>query len=475
MPKAKLVYEFVGSRNLNTTPIDITGLQGDLYDYELIAFFEIETGVNSPGRIFFNNDTGANYRNYAMWGVNATAAAAVGDSNAFGVMDFNAQIAPALSITKITGDSSGERLMDMLGSLSAGGSIRRIRKTAQYWKNTVDELTSIQLSKSVSVTSNCHILLYRTLKTTSQGNWERIGELNWAAEATEKSFTGLDGDRDKKYRIVYEGDQNFNVEINNNNGAVYTRQSLTNSAGSLAAANTTTDTRIVAGKTNSEIIINAETGSNRLCLVSYMQPASVNQSERGVWYRETVTNITTIDCTPSSSATGKATLYRMKSGTQTDGVLPWELIQEVDINGDFNVGHTFTGLTGDSEKLYRVEFLGNTATTSLRILINGDTTANQVYQLLEAVSSTAQASTSTTFTAIPFTPANSSQQVSGELILYPKSGTQRPTLTKAYTRENIIRLMANWWPNTVDEITSLVVHANNTTAMTGKLKLWRLK
>ena len=478
MSKAELIFEYDsvrdGARNLNSSPLDITrGVRGNEFDYELASFFEDE-GVNSGFEMTFNSDTSSNYRNYRMTGDGSSATAAVGDTSGDISLAAHAYTYPSLCIAKITGDSSEERVIDYLTTISASASDTRIRKSSSYWKDTLNEITSIQLTKSASVTSNCHILLYRVPKAANQGNWEKVDELTWSSETAEKSFTGLDGNRDKKYKVVWSGDQNFNIEINNDGTTSYQRQYLRNNGGSIQAQNTNSPA-IQAQADNCEILINAETGSKRLCVVSGSSYINVvEQSERSVWYSNTVTNITTLDCTPTASATGTATLYRMKGNGETDGSLPWELIEEVDVSGDFSGGHTFSNLTGNSEKLYRVEFLGSGGYLQMQLQFNADTGTNYTYQNLVGSSGSVSASTNT-LGYTPFCESRVSEMTRADMIIYPKSGSQRASLLEYDWDESKIFKNANWWSNTVNEITSIKINASASSTLTGKLKLWRLK
>tara|TARA_R110002020_G_scaffold367068_1_gene579049 strand:- start:995 stop:1915 length:921 start_codon:yes stop_codon:yes gene_type:complete len=305
-------------------------------------------------------------------------------------------------------------------------------------------------------------------------HYEKIGELNWSSESTEKSFTGLDGDQDEQYRLVWDGDSGLNIEINNDNTAIYTRQFLRNSSAAISAANSTTNTSIVLDGEQSSVIINALTGANRLTTITTNTNSSPQQEERACWYRETITNITTLDCTPSASATGKATLYR-KISKNRSGTLPWELVQSVDISGDFSAGHTFSGLQGDSTTLYRLEFVGvMNASNYLDFQINGDTSSNYTYQNLQAVISSVVADTAThTYGSV--SQLSTGAVASSNVYIYPKSGSSRPVLSVNQCRENRIHHVANWWGNTLDEISDLKIFGRTSDIITGTLKLWRLK
>ena len=135
MAKSELVYEFLGSRNLNTTPIDITGLQGDKFDYELITFFEAE-GANSGVDLQFNNDTAINYRYYQMQGDGSSANASNSDTEAKVTLSVYSYTNPSLIISKIAGSSGDERVIDILASLSRSSGDTRARGGWGSWSGT---------------------------------------------------------------------------------------------------------------------------------------------------------------------------------------------------------------------------------------------------------------------------------------------------------------------------------------------------
>lgn len=469
--KAELIHDVVYSaRNFLTTPLTISGLEGDMYDYELIFMFEIE-GASSAMRLRFNGDTGSNYRNYRMEGNVSSTSAAVGDADTEIDMGSNAFSHPSFSISCITGNSSGERRVDTNDSISGSSGNTRIFKRTGYWKNTADEITSINISRSANITSDAHIMIYRTPKAANLDEWEYVNKLDWSAETAEKSFTGLLGDTDKKYRIEWEGSQELNIEINNDSASNYTRQYMQNSGGSISSANAS-NSAIVTDGINVTVNIKAETGQKRLIASSASNTTASQQSERVVWYSNTATEITSLDLTPSASATGTAKLYRRRHNINTGDTLPFKTIGKVDIAGDFSAGHTFSNLKGDNYKLIKIEFNGSAAASIvLSALINADAGSNYPRQFLNAAAGvlTAQSATQSSISLNNLMGVN--DQGSFVLYMYPKSGSERPMLIDAKTRENIIFFQSQWWTNTVSEITSIKISASTSSVVTGTLKI----
>lgn len=464
--RAELIFEFQGSRNLNTNPFDITGLEGDAYDYEVVAYFEVE-GLNSELRMTFNVDVSVNYRRYFMQGDGSSAIASVSESDNHVTLDAHSFSYAGLSMVRVAGESGSERRVTCTSALSAGSGDTRIRLIDSYWKNTVDEITSIQLSKSNSVTSDCHIMIYRTPKAANLDGWEYVDRLEWTTESTAKSFTGLDGDRDEEYRIVTNIDSLPQMRINNDSGSNYELQQLFNSNGVINANNTTQNA--ITLYQNADTELKSQTGNRRLFIQSGSQEISVQQVRNATWYTNTVTNITALNLNTSAiSITGTAQLYRKKRPALSPDTLPFRVHERVEINGDFSAGYLFSGLEGNKYRLIKLEYssTGGAGNIDMDIRINSSATANTRQRLTGSTSSvTAQSSTDNTFTS-------PSADVSNSVIyLYPQTGSQRAMLIESEYRENTIFRSAMWHADTVTEITEILILATSTTSTTGTLTL----
>lgn len=469
--RAEKFFEFQGSRNLNTTPIDITSIEGDKYDYELVVFFEDE-GVASFTEITFNNDTTSNYRSFHIRGDGSTVNANTTTTTTQIGFGGNSFSFPTLSIGSITGRSGEERLLNSLSSQSVTSGDTRIYDFDSYWKDTLNEITSMQISKSVSVTSDCHIILYQTPKETSQGGWEKVNTLDWSTESTEKSFTGLDGDNDNNYKIIYSGDQESTVQINNDATANYVRQRLDNTSGSVGA-NNGTDSNINPDGINYSIFINSATGIERLCSSIASNTIADQQNRRAIWYQDTITNITSLDITPSSSATATATLYRASPIARNENIAPYELIDTYTHEGtDFSAGHTFS-FSGDDFKLIKLEMIGESSgANELRFQFNGDTSSIYNEQRVRGQNSTASANNTTRTYGIL---AGDTEVQRATFIIYPKTGTSRSILLESSYGENTLQKSGIWYEDSVTEITSLKVFGSTTATVSATFKLWGLR
>ena len=473
LTNAQLIYEYEGSRNLNSSPITID-VKGDSYDYHFIVFCDSSNASTGDMTIRLNSDNGSNYSRYYMRGNNSSASANVATSQtSMNVPSFtrNASNRNSLLIGTLTGSSGDERKVTMLQS---SGENPIISILDYYWTNSVDEASEIEFKGTVSASYNWHIIVYQILKIGSQNSWQLIDKLSWSSESTEKSFT-VDGDRDIQYMIDWDGDQNLDIECNNDNTSNYTRQRIRNNSGVIDAQNTTASS-VGGASEKASFIVNAESGVDRLIYVSGSNPTGGTnaQNRRAFWWRNTADNLSSLDCTPASSATGTAKLYKRKNPYTTADSLPFQTIKTFTVSGDYSAGDTLSGLSLDDYKMVKIEWLGKGA-IDLRLQFNSDTGSNYYRQSLSGVNSTASASSSTN-TFLPLKSGNDAGELAyGETYIYPKSGEYRPILNKQLFDEDSIRVMGQWYLDSASEITSIKIYAGGTASMLGKIRISVLK
>jgi len=435
----------------------------------------------------FNGDTGLNYRRYRMVGSGASASASAGDSEDSIVLNEMRRSAyPTLAIIKITGDSSDERYVDALSS-GTTNSNTRIGKYSFYWKDTLDNLDEITVRGEFSGLSDATIALFATPKGINTENWELVEEVTVTAQDLNTSpiqFQNLDGDSHKQYLIdvdlEYTASEWLYLRYNGDTGVNYTTQQLRNVGGSIGAQNNNdNEIRTLANDQRAHkgtIVVNAETGQKRLCTISIGSngSGSTKQGENAGWWDNTVDNLDEIELSTltASSATGTARLYKKKNpNTVADRFnLPFKLIKEVDVSGDFSAGHTFSGLEGNKVLMYKLEYLGEISTGGrIRVQFNGDSGSNYDRQLLRGQnSSTTASSTSNTYAEI----VGSNDKVSySTLYIFPQSGENRPCLSDMNFGENTKEFDAFWWTNSADEIDEIKVFNSTTNTTTGTLRL----
>ena len=467
----KKIFEFIGSRNLNTTPLDVTGLDGDSWDYMVEAQCNSYTGSTHHLYCRLNSDATTNYRRYVMKGVTSTASAVASDTSLPEISELWTEGGKvAISRFTITGDSGGERYLNILNGASSGVIVE---KRSVYWKNTADNLTSLQFYTGSSGTSDITLRIYQIPKQANLDNYDLVESVDFVASSSDIVFSGLDGDADEEYLIEWLGPNSFvDLLINNDTSANYVRQMLYNNNGSIASQNATKTKLDLLNRCS--VKINSPSGRKRLITTSTGLIASpAQQYEMTHWWSNTADNITSMTATGLSSATGSVKLYKRKSNKTIDPV-PMDTVVEYDIAGvDFSAGITITGIEGDRiDGAMKIEFVGVSSTfTEIDIRINGDNGSNYSEQYLKGNNSTAS-SASSTKTYANFLNSFTTDTAMSALYLYPASGQNRPILTSNYgSISNALWFYANWWNNSVDEITSIDIYSTNTALYTGKIRV----
>jgi hypothetical protein len=446
------------SRNLNTSSWTVSGLKGDSNDIAFMAFCDSGSTASNALDITFNSDTGANYERYHMRG-NGTSKG-IGNltsQNEINIFDFTDQDGSrnSLLIGCIRGDSSQDRVLTYIN----GSGNPRITQGLGLWTDNVNELNSITFTSELNASCKWHIVVWEVPKLNNNDNWELVDTLSWSASSTEQSFTGLAGDTDKFYKLLWDSqDTELNIEINNDATSSYKRELIRNN-GSAFIATTGTDLHIRTSR-SAQVLINAETGDERTSFSIHGGDSTDKQHIRGVWYTDTATEVTSLYCTPLASTTSEMKLFRAKypqSSVPDMFDLPFKKVDSFSVNtADFTAGQSFSGLDGDNVLLYRLEFKGVT-NASAHLRINGDSGASDyVWQYLNGSGTAEAAGSDTADGDLRWINDSDNKQVSAVMYIYPQSGEYRPTLKYTMDRENRIELASGWRLDTVTEITSIL-------------------
>ena len=476
------------ARNFNTDPLVIDNLQGDSFDYTVVINY-LSQSTGSELRLYLNDDQTSNYRTYWMRAYNSSPAAYISDSNAMLEFLYTADTTiPSLGIYSVTGESGNERIIDGISASTILTSTSTVKKDRFYWKNTTDEISNIVLKSMTSNLASTHVRVFSTPKAASTDNWELVdsGQINQTISTTSSfDIENLDLDEDEEYRMVIEnGSLSSGVlylRLNDDNGSNYSNQRLWNNSGSIASVpNTPLDSIYFWADNNVgdlDFTIKGDSSQSRIINWTGSKKSVVRQVEGTGWWNNSTDNLTSLNFYSNGSATfqGNFRLYKKKdpAGVADKYNLPFEVVETVDINGDFSAGHTFSNLTGDSEFMYKLEFVGNipTGTPQFRVQLNDDsTTSNYNLQYLRGTNSSAIASTSVG----DFTWCWGNKASTFETYIYPKSGSSRVSLSTNGYAENYLELTAGWWSNSIDEIISLKVFASTASSITGKLVLSKI-
>ena len=466
------------SQNLSTSPWTVSGLKGDQFDYAFMAFCDSSAGTSTTHLdITFNSDSGANYNNNQMRGTGTSTQQSDSTSqNSIQVSQFqrNDSSRNSLAIGVIRGDSSQNRTLTMLH----GTGQTRVVQTFDEWTNNVDELTSLTFTGGVSASYKWHIVVWEVPKANDD-NWELVNKLNWSASATEQSITGLAGDTDLFYKLLWDGDGSvLDIELNNQTTG-YTQQRVRNSGTAFVAGNTSPSAINQRGV--GSVLINAETGDDRTAFSFGGDDGGSKQDIRAFWYSDTATELTSLYCTPTASTTAEAKLFRAKypqSSIPDLFDLPFQKVDSFSVNTeDFTTGQSFSSLDGDNVLLYRIEFKGFKDNFNINVRTNGDSGASDfAWQRLNGTGTTEAASSDTADTSLRFIRGgDTAEQAYGVMYIYPQSGEYRPCLSYQMCDENEIELTSGWRLDTVTEITSILLFSSATTTLNGTFTLSEIR
>jgi hypothetical protein len=151
-------------------------------------------------------------------------------------------------------------------------------------------------------------------------------------------------------------------------------------------------------------------------------------------------------------------LFTAISGSVESGFEAYELVAEYNLS-DETLSETLTGLTGDTDKLWKIEFhFANTDTSNAHLLIrpNGDDTVANYYFIYNGTSGGAAnigATATPAYAAFWVATAPVGDSVSGSANLYLKSGIYRKSVS-VYARNEMDERATTRWDNTADEVTS---------------------
>lgn len=473
------------ARNFSSSPLSVSGLLGNTFDYVIIAK-QISTSSSTVDiRIQLNSDTTSNYRRYFMQGQSTTASAGINDSQNWPVtVCYNSGATGLVStgIFKISNSSGSERYISGMTSYNSGASTTGIRQEDGYWKNTANELTSIDIYSSVSIACDLELTIYEIPKSSNLDGWEYVNKTSWSAVNTVTLFSSLTGNTDTEYMIIADfsdsGSFDFGWRLNGDSSSNYISEQLRNSAGAIGCRlDTQTEAWITAGGNplvnKVKMIINAESGNKRLCYTELSNSGTgYEQVISRSWWGNTVDELTSVSLVELNNSTGTAKLYRKKKPSLSADLfnLPFSKIKTVSVSGDFSAGHDFTGLLGNSRKLYKLEGLFSTLGTGISLRLNSDSSSNYIEQTLQGATSSVTAVTATR-TFIKVVDSSVSKVAKFTMYFYPVSGNKRIVLIQYATGENTIGFRAFWWGNTVDELNSIKPFADNSSTCTGNITL----
>jgi len=136
------------------SPVTISSLEGDLYDYEISLFCTTSSATDTKWQAILNADTATNY-DYSFQDITSTSAST--GTHSTGQTEFEFRVAenanyPEWLMIRVFGDSSASRHVRCRqnGAYASAWSVGA--NWHGTWNNSVDELTSIKLQTDVAKT-----------------------------------------------------------------------------------------------------------------------------------------------------------------------------------------------------------------------------------------------------------------------------------------------------------------------------------
>jgi hypothetical protein len=378
---------------------------------------------------------------------------------------------------------------------------QRLTSTARADQFFVD--SGVTQDQSTSTDSYCKLLMHFDESTfidqkggtiTNVGSftegWEVAydsGEL--VAAQTSLTCTGLNGDVDEEYELICRFVNNgaaghYNLVPNAGSGG-YGFQFLRGSNVTASAARDTTSGIYIGDVTNTgdisivHLTLHSKSGYVRTGIyksawnIATTTVGTVDLS--GFSWNNTVDNITSLSINASATdglGIGSRVILLKKSSTVTSS-LTWEEVSRQTLTGA-STSITISNLTGNTDVLYRLRArtVGGADSMSVRVRPNNVSTAdNYGYQLLRGIDATASAVRGTTTALLNLCMCATTGDVSlGEMLIYAKSGYVRTAIHEvtdsiATTTVTGIQIGGQSWNNTADEITSLVIFADQTNGL----------
>lgn len=345
--------------------------------------------------------------------------------------------------------------------------------------------------------------------------WEVVedsGELSSAV--TTYTFSNLTGDTDVEYKLIcrfvgigtsttYYLQPNADTTTSN-----YGYQRIRGTSTTADASRATTTTGMILGNAPanyvgfSETTLYAKSGQERtgITLTTDMNGTTVTDITQydTVWSNTAneITSLVVRSTTASAIGIGSRLILlkrtNITSGVKTGTIDPqgtiygvWEKIDEHEVTGSAETSHTFSSLTGNTDVLYKIIFRGvqgHSGSSTYAIRPNNDSGTNYGDQYLYGSNATVSAARNTARNRIAMGSISTlNYLMQSEVLIYAKSGYERTVLVKSSyditgTTVNNAILYGTSWNNTADEITSLVVYGDDTSALGvgTHIELWRL-
>ncbi len=485
-----------GGVDFSANPKTFNNLLGDIYDYRIYITVDGCTS-NWGAAMRFNGDSGANYRRYRIQAYGTSKDAAVSEvMTSLGPVFIGSGLSAYrfFTVIDIMGDSSAERLVSIVDS-SGDTSTKYVQQMCGLWKNTTDELTSIIISgtNTTLVTGTVHLFRKSKKQIFNSPDLEMVKTVEFSGRnlySDPIDFNNLLGDSDElytiealittspvisAYKVYFNNDKtnaNYEMQYTKNQNGVLSGLSL---LASPWLSNADSD-----GAMYTCLSIFAKSGSKRLSSILNFSKTQAQQFISANWWGNTADEINSIqiESTVDCVSNGKITLYK-RSKKQSTLPSHAQLIERVNVDGDFSAGHTFKNLQGNSDGVYYLRtYLTDKGTDAGidGITINDDAGTNYNYQHLDSYASSLSAN-SGAWTGLFYGGwHHSGYPCLCEFWIFAKSGKYRPMLCRRQFcyGDTYQSIYSGSWNNATDEITKIYSFNNSATPIQGTVELYKI-
>jgi hypothetical protein len=325
------------------------------------------------------------------------------------------------------------------------------------------------------------------------GNWVLVEEKEFSTEVIDWTISGLDGNTDKELLVKFQmvsapdGGGEFKMQYNGDTGNNYDYQMHWFGAGhSTGDAEGVAYIRLTADgasnwQENGEIRMPLETGTKRFAFCTTMRQQGGGDDYvhfyTGTWQDDS-TNITSVRLFTNNAMTAKFRVYKWQEVRASDiAISGWQLVESKSHDSGA-LDWTISGLTGDTDKKYKLDIiffedLGSGSDLDWRM--NGDT-GNNYNDSSHWYGGSTGFLNSIGVSSARVTSMNADEEVSGRAEFYVDSsrGGKKSSICHVtrYLGSHWGYVVNGSWDNTADEVTSITFLTNNSVECELKFYRW---
>lgn len=474
-PTGEVAHLRVDNRKL--TPDDkFINIDTSKYDYRLIGVHRYN-GASQELFLGVNSDNSNNYYDTYMF-ANGVVDSSYSNSDRMrlSVVDSGGDTYDGFFEYYIDGETGKPTFFNGNAHLRDASNNASIIQSA-YWDDT-NPVTEINLLPDINDGNyDIDLWLFIKEKLNAFDGYYFDSKVELTGTETEIEFPNLQGDIEKDYIIAISNLSNnalFDPMLifNNDSGANYVNNIFIADDVNYEGKTIDPDNGIRIIETEAEkglthyMRIHARSGGER-STVAISGNNNPTMQETVGWWKNTVDEITNIKITIPTGTTGTVYLYKQSNNDPC-------LVDEIEVDGVFDEGHTFNVPSGDDILYEFTACLYNTegGASSGKIIINGDIDSNYRYirmRSLDNVLSSGKGNTARLFAA----QCNNGTIGQTKLVMYSKKGRYKPVISKLgyYSGGYYFENYGQAWKNDVDDIRTIKYFQDSTKPVKGYVRL----